>query len=408
MAVNQLNNSVSQHNFKALIWHASFLAIAKNFMDVDTVIPSMLIDAGGTPFLVGLLITIMVGFSKFAQLLFAPFISRFNVKKPLLLGAISLRILSLMGMALLFFIFTYLSSIVVIWSIFILVFIFSISGAFANIPFIDILGKSIKEENRKQFFSLRQVVSSFGMLISAAAVGFVLKFADWPINYIYVFGFASIFLLIASLGFWQLKEVVPNKIQSVKYSFANLWYETRNNSRLTFYLISINVMGLGQGLLPFVLLYSSYNKIQVNGFVGYLLIAKTLGLVVSGLALYKRAHVVSYRNMLRIMWLLSMVFPLTAWIWPYNPWMYYLTFFLGGVFLTFYTVSTNGVLLEISNNANRTIYTGITGAGNLLPVLFPLIGGGLIAVIGFDWFYFIYLVLVCTGLWFLYKMNCKK
>jgi len=42
-----LSKKISTHNFYAFLWHAGFLALAKNFIDVDTVIPAMLIESGG-------------------------------------------------------------------------------------------------------------------------------------------------------------------------------------------------------------------------------------------------------------------------------------------------------------------------------------------------------------------------
>ena len=33
-----LSREISNHNFYAFLWHAGFLALAQNFMDVDTVI----------------------------------------------------------------------------------------------------------------------------------------------------------------------------------------------------------------------------------------------------------------------------------------------------------------------------------------------------------------------------------
>jgi hypothetical protein len=39
-----LTRNISNHNFYAFLWHAGFLAFAQNFMDVDTVIPAMIIE----------------------------------------------------------------------------------------------------------------------------------------------------------------------------------------------------------------------------------------------------------------------------------------------------------------------------------------------------------------------------
>jgi len=74
-------------NFGALLWHAVFLALASNFMDVDTVIPAMLIKAGGSEIHLGFLTAIMVGGARFSQLLFAGFLSHRPRKKTFLLWA---------------------------------------------------------------------------------------------------------------------------------------------------------------------------------------------------------------------------------------------------------------------------------------------------------------------------------
>jgi len=161
-----VSKEISRRNFYAFIWHASLLAVAKNAIDVDTVVPSMLIHAGGTQLHVGILTAIMIGGSRMSQLFFAPMVSGARRKQPFLLGGINVRILSLAGIAFLFLGMQSLDQSMHITLIFIIFTIFSISGSFANIPYTDILGKSIRESRRKQFFSLRQIISSTGIFAS--------------------------------------------------------------------------------------------------------------------------------------------------------------------------------------------------------------------------------------------------
>ena len=90
--------SLSHHNFMALLWHAGFLAFAQNFMDIDTVIPAMLIEAGGNAVHVGIMSAILLGGSSFTQIIFAPYLSNREHKKKFLLLGINARILSLLGL----------------------------------------------------------------------------------------------------------------------------------------------------------------------------------------------------------------------------------------------------------------------------------------------------------------------
>ena len=96
-----LTSAISKRNFYSLLWHAGFLAFAQSFMDIDTVIPAMLVDAGGSAVQIGILTAIMLGGSSFTQLFFAPFISNYNYKKRFLLLGINSRVLSLLGLGLL-------------------------------------------------------------------------------------------------------------------------------------------------------------------------------------------------------------------------------------------------------------------------------------------------------------------
>ena len=82
--------------------------------------------------------------------------------------------------------------------------------------------------------------------------------------------------------------------------------------------------------------------------------------------------------------------------------------FIGGIIFTAYSIAINGVLLEVSGTENRTLYTGISGAGNILPALFPLLGGWIIQQFGFQPFFILFMVIILSSLFFIYKLNCKK
>lgn len=80
-----LSEKRSGVNFKAFLWHAIFLALASNFMDIDTVIPAMLIQSGGSSFHLGILTAILLGGSSFFQLFFASYLSNKQFKRTICL-----------------------------------------------------------------------------------------------------------------------------------------------------------------------------------------------------------------------------------------------------------------------------------------------------------------------------------
>ena len=85
----ELSETKSKINFNSFLWHSVFLALASNFMDVDTIIPSMLIKAGGNSIHLGVLTAIMLGGSSLFQLVFAGFLSNQSFKKRYLLIGIN-------------------------------------------------------------------------------------------------------------------------------------------------------------------------------------------------------------------------------------------------------------------------------------------------------------------------------
>lgn len=405
----QLTAAVSKRNFYSLLWHAGFLAIAQNFIDVDTIIPAMVVDAGGTAMHIGILTAIMLGGSSFSQLLFAPFISNYSYKKSFLLLGINTRMLALFALGLLLYYSSRLEGNYEIISIFFLITIFSLSGAFANISYTDILGKSLLPETRKSFFSIRQVVTGIILLFSAFAARYVLKSADYPINYAYMFFIGFIGLSIASLGFWNLKEVVPSRMQvkSPAHFLRLVKTELKENKKLGYFLGFINTQGVSIAFLPFVILYAKeFFDLQSENTGNYLLF-KVVGSVLTGILLFLLRGKYKYRYLLYLNAFLSIAIALIMFFMADMP-PFYLIFLIGGIIFANYTITMNGVLLEVSGTSNRALYTGIAGAGNILPALFPLVGGWIIKTYGFQPFLILFVVIILSAFYFIFKLNCRR
>ncbi|MDT8299230.1 MAG: hypothetical protein RQ801_13065, partial [Spirochaetaceae bacterium] len=87
-------------NYAAFIWHAALLAVTATFIEINTVLPAMIIRVGGNELHIGIMSAIMIGISLIAQLSFAGYLHGRRRKKPFLILGINLRILALIGMAL--------------------------------------------------------------------------------------------------------------------------------------------------------------------------------------------------------------------------------------------------------------------------------------------------------------------
>ena len=405
----ELNEQTSRNNYYCFLWHAIFLALTINFMDMDTIIPAMMVDAGASPLQLGILTAIMVGGARFAQLFFAPFLNNQPSKKGYLLGGINARILSLAGMALLFYFSLSTKGSFIILTIFILISLFSFSGSFANINYVDILGKSVLEQKRKAFFSIKHVLSNIFVFLSAFLAKKVLTTYDYPMNYATLFTIAAVLLAIASLGFWRIKEIHAsnNKIKGMKEFLNVITHEIFTNKKLRNYLFLVNTQGICLALMPFLILYARKIFAAGNQDIGNFLILKVIGGILTGSVLFYFSKRIKYNYMMHIASALGIIIPLLMLILPGAVLFPYI-FLLGGMLFTIYTVSMNGILLEVTTNENRALYTGLSGAGGIVPVIFPFFGGWIITAFGFTQFFILFILIIFSSFYFIYKIDCKK
>lgn len=378
-------------------------------MDVDTVIPAMIVEAGGGAVQIGILTAIMFGGSSFTQLIFAPLISNRSFKKPLLLAGINVRIVALLALGLIMLLIKPGNYSYVLWLIFLFITLFSLSGAFSNISYNDIFGKSVNDSSRKRFFSIRQVLGGSIILLSAFLAKKALTLAHFPTNYAYIFLIGGSILLLASGGFWAIKEVAPStlRISGIRHFWQVMGTELRENRQLPYFLGFVNTQGIAVTLLPFVILYAKQTFHTTSAATGSFLVFKILGMVSAGLIVFLLNTKIKYNRLLYGNTALALLMAGIA-FGAGSVATLKLLFVMGGVVYSLYSISMNGVLMEVSGNQNRALYTGFAGAGNILPALFPLAGGVLIKSLGFHFFIAVYLLIVATSLFFIYKIKCKK
>jgi len=404
-----LTEKMSKHNYRSFLWHAGFLALASSFMDVDTVMPSVIADAGGSAFHIGLLLTIMLGGCSISQLVFASYLHSKRFKKKFLLAGINLRILALVGLALLLFYASNMGGVSLIWSILILVSLFSFSGAFANISYVDLLGKLVKRDHRKSLLSLKQVVYSTGILTSAIAAYRILSMYQIPKSYVVLFILASVFLFTASLGFWQLREVegMGTPGRSFRSFLRFIRREIRRNRKLRNYLLIISTLGNILSLMAFLVLYARENFSAYNPQVGSMLVLKITGSVTTGALLFYFSRRFRYGKLLYLTVFLGLAIPLIVLL-SNVYYLFMLTFFMGGILTAIYSVSNSGILLEISNIRTRATYAGAAGLGSIVPASFSLLGGWLIHTFGFEMFFILFIGIIMSSLIFIKRLHCRK
>jgi Na+/melibiose symporter-like transporter len=398
-------------NYFAFVWHAILLSITATFTEVNTVLPAMIIKVGGNEFHIGILTSIMVGIPLVAQLLFAGFLHSRPRKKPYLILGINLRVIAL-GLISLTILsisrFTLTQALLLIYGELLL---FTVSGSFAGVSYIDIIGKSFTPDVRRSLFLNKQVISSSGVLVSALITREILKRVGYPENYFTLFITATIALFVASAGFYMLRETVetgdtsqPSLLDTLK----SIPERIRADANLKYYIIVANLMGVGMVLLPFYVSFAKTHYTLGPKLIGNLLLIQIGGMILSSFlwkSLVKRR---GFKGILYILSILSAVLPILAFLFgTFLPVEAYLAvFFLSGMVVSAQKVTAEAVLVEISSDEDRALNAGILGTFNLTVALLPFIAGVLISRFGYVPLFSIAVIAPVIGNRFISKLNC--
>jgi MFS family permease len=389
-----------KRNTRGFLIHALFLALTLNFIDHNTVVPAMLAQAGGAAWHMGLLSAILVGGTKFMQLPFASLVVQLKQKKGALLIGIYIRTAALITLGL-FIRFLGSEASWKVWMIIGVMTVFSFSGAFANIAYTDIMGKVILPEKRKRLIMIKQLISSIGVILSALLVKVILSQLGYPYNFSLLFLLAGALLLLGTSGFWMLVEP-PGKVpQHVppQQKFRQFWTVLHEDRNLRWYLMLINTTGVIISLLPFLILYARNHGNVDGNIAGNFLLVQMAGALGANILFTVFSKDQRYRSLMYLFVGTSTLIPLTALMLSGSASWYALVFLLGGIAHTLNQIISSGVLLEISTDENRALYTGLSGAGSVMQVLYPIVAGILIDYIGYTAVFYLSAIYVALG-WF--------
>ncbi|NBC29772.1 MAG: hypothetical protein GVY29_07255 [Spirochaetes bacterium] len=315
---------------------------------------------------IGILTAIMIGVPLIAQLGFAGYLHGRPWKKPFLMMGIHVRVAALAGAAITFTASQRAGTATVIGLIYLWMLLFSMSGAFAGISYTDIVGRAVPSPRRRQFFVMKQTPAALGVLAAALLGRVILAGLSYPADYRMMFLSAAAALLVATAGFWILKEPIRGAgsgnarppYWDIMRSIPEI---LRSDQTLRNYILASNLLGLGVTLVPFYAALGRNRAGLTTGDVGTLLLVQIVAMVVSNVLWSKVAARWGFKGVVR--WLI---------------------FLLPGSAHSADHIARDAVLIEITTDENRALYSGIFGTLNLTRAVFPVASGALLATLGYN------------------------
>ena len=373
------------------IWHGFFLAITMAMIEMNTVLPSLISKLTNDTVVFGGLYSIMLGAPLVFNLLFSSYIQKFKQKKSFLLFGICMRSIIFFGMAIVTLIFGLNNPVIVLISFYFLIFLFSISGGFAGIAYSDIVGKLLPTEKRGEFYALKQFISGIASLIGGFFIAWIFKpnSLQFPMNYVISFFIGGIGLLIATMGFWKLKEpiveVEKNVMDEDKTFMRDILDILKVDKTFLRFIITENITSFSLMILPFYMVFIKNSFTNYVEYIGAFIISQVIGGIASNFLWGYVSVKFGSKIVIKLCIFMGAMLPILALlVKPLGVQWYVIIFLFVGFVTSGRHVGFDSYILDISPDEKRILYLGIRGTLNILVVLLPLAGGIFINLIGYN------------------------
>jgi MFS family permease len=370
-------NATLRRNFFGALWHGAFLALGTALTQPATVIAGFVVELTGSTVWVGGLTTVLTMAGTLPQLFVARWIEPRPRKMPFLLLAIYLRVFSWGALAWLIFAIGSERPRLLAWALVGLLAIFYAGGGLGGVPYTDIIGKIIPSGRRGAFFGGRQALAGPLAVGAALLARQVLAETVYPHSYALLFGLAAVALLIASLGFWLIREPprgdADGRVRPWR-EYRGQLSETAHRLRV---LVGVQLLtGFSLMAMPFYVVYARQELDASPEAVGWFILFQVLGGVLANLLWARLVDRYGSRWMLAVCATLSTLTPLLAVGLGRLGWVGMLpVIFLGGATINGRAVGFSSALLEIAPAGERPTYSALDTV-LILPVGFlPLVAG---------------------------------
>jgi MFS family permease len=406
---NQPLTKVERRNFFGGLWHGAFLAMGMSFTQPSTVISAFIAELTGSTVWVGGLSTVLAVASALPQIFVARWVEPKKKKMPFLLLAIYLRVASWGLLAWLVYTIGAGYPNILAWVTVVLMAVFYAGGGLGNIPYTDIIGKVIPVRKRGAFFGGRQMLGAPLAVGAALFARRILSNVAYPSNYALLFGLAAASLLVASIGFWIIKEPPAKKATNKALPWGEYIRQIIAASKNLGDLVIVQLLtGFSLMALPFYVVYARENLGAPTGAVGWFLLAQVLGGVLSNIVWARLVDRTSSARMLTVCATLSAITPLLAiLIAPFGWEALLIIFFLAGATFNGRSVGFGTALLTLAPEEERPTYAGLNEVLALPIAFLPLLAGWLLHFVTYQTLFIIVAAFIAVGAFWTLKLKVK-
>ncbi|MEA3342119.1 MAG: MFS transporter [Chloroflexota bacterium] len=370
---------IERRNFIAALWHGAFLSLGIALTQPTTVIAAFVSDLTGSTVWVGGFSTVLTVAGALPQIFVARLIEPRPRKMPYLMLAIYLRVVSWGALAGLTYLIGASRPRLLAWVLIGLLAIFYAGGGLGGVPYTDIIGKIIPQKRRGVFFGGQAALAGPLSVGAALLARQIMADVAYPTNYALLFGLAALLLLVASLGFWLIREPPRDDADGQVSSWREYGEQLLKSARRLGTLIGVQLLtGFSLMVLPFYIVYARQELDAPPGAIGWFLLAQVMGGVLANLVWARLVDRYGSRQMLTVCAIISTLTPLSAILLGRFGWVGLLpVIFLGGATFNGRKVGFSSALLELAPAVERPTYSALN-AVLILPAAFLSLAAGVL------------------------------
>lgn len=412
-----------RRNYRLGVINGVLFALGDSLSSAGLVLALLVRQLGGSLALVGLLPALQIGGFLLPQMLVGGRLQAMPYKLPLYRRAAVARMSAFGAMLLAIFAAGSLSPNTSLWLIIICYSVFNFGGGTSTLAFQDVVAKIIPPRRRGSFFGTRQL---YGGLLTFAIVGPLVRWLlgegsplPFPYNYGLLGVLALISLSIGLIAFSIVKEPPQTQlgprmrvIEGLRRAPAIM----RGNANYRWFIISRMLTRVGQIAEPFYIIYAIEALGLPAGVAGVYLAVRAVSGALSNL-LWSRIS--ERQGNCRLILLTGVLFVLAPALALAGPALSSalglgstgvlvaigLVFLVAGVANDGNGISGNTYLLEIVPADERPTYIGLANTTLGVVTFLPVLGGWLVANVGYNGTFGIGVMFALLGLLSSYQLT---
>jgi hypothetical protein len=375
----------------ALLAHGIFFQVGSAFSAPTTVIPMFAALLTRSSVAIGVVSSILLSGELLLQLIGAHVVEGKRMKKPWLTGAMGVRALSWLALAVATYLWLPARPELLFGVLLVSVVAFSLAGSLATVAYADIVAKVFAAEERGRFFGVRFAIGGVFALLAGTQAKSVLGGTAgiaYPHNYALLFALTGLAFAIATFGLSAIDEprgAYRQTVQSWTQYGASLLRILSGNPSFRWMVGSRLLLGGGALALPYYVLAARSTAGVSLGTIGSFVVLQVLGESIGNLTWGRIADGAGNKRAIVVIGLLTFAVPLVA-LWGLSRSapgtggasavsIFYIVFLLVGGTVSGIDVAFNNMVLELAPADAKPTCIALKNTLMAPLIAVPIIGG---------------------------------